>query len=388
MLRCPWRQHAVSMTSHHLQPAESGSAQRGSSSRRARPHVRLTHPSELLSALPALLGYYPEESVVVICMGGPRNTDMKGFVRADIPLETGGTPDWESVERMLASFREFCYRNEVETVLITVVSTVAPLVKAEFASWICAGLEEAGISVGAAYMTARIEAGERWFSHFPVEDAGWLTDPRDSEVAAELVVAGRVIQRSRADMIAELDTADGARMRRIDQMISVPGEGARRVRSDTDSDRLHTLLSAIAAMASGACFDDAEYAKFGEALLRVPVRDCLFTLALTDSANEAEHFWLDLTRTLPPPARAEAAVLLGYSAYVRGEGTRAGAAFDIALETEPDHKMANMLLSALCVGFPPQHVAEIATIGWELAADIGVVLPPLAEADLDPGPRG
>jgi hypothetical protein len=86
--------------------------------------------------------------------------------------------------------------------------------------------------------------------------------------------------------------------------------------------------------------------------------------------------WAALARTLAPPWRVEALVLLAFSAYARGDGPLAGITLEAALRCEPRHRMAGMLDTALQSGLRPEHIRELADTGYRLAERLGVRLPP------------
>ena len=106
------------------------------------------------------------------------------------------------------------------------------------------------------------------------------------------------------------------------------------------------------------------------------MRDTLYALAVGENAGEAESLWAVLARTLPPPWRVEALVLLAFSAYARGDGPLAGVSLEAALRCEPDHRMAGMLDTALQSGLRPEDIRELAVTGYRLADRLGVRLPP------------
>jgi hypothetical protein len=108
----------------------------------------------------------------------------------------------------------------------------------------------------------------------------------------------------------------------------------------------------------------------------VQVRDTLYALAVGESAGEAESLWALLSRNLPRPWRAEALVLLAFSAYARGDGPLAGVSLEAALRCDPDHRMAGMLDTALQSGLRPEHIRDLAVTGYRLAKQLGVTLPP------------
>jgi hypothetical protein len=75
-----------------------------------------------------------------------------------------------------------------------------------------------------------------------------------------------------------------------------------------------------------------------------------------------------------------AATLLGYTAYLRGDGPLAGVALEAAVAADPRHTTARLLETALRTGVRPHSLRELATIGRERAEALGI--------DLDPGLTG
>jgi hypothetical protein len=135
-------------------------------------------------------------------------------------------------------------------------------------------------------------------------------------------------------------------------------------------------MAAAARVGDGQQLADAELAGLACALADVQVRDTLYALAVGHSAGEAESLWALLSRSLPTPWRAEALVLLAFSAYARGDGPLAGVSLEAALRCEPGHRMAGMLDTALQSGLRPEHIRELAATGYRLAKRLGVRLPP------------
>ena len=135
-------------------------------------------------------------------------------------------------------------------------------------------------------------------------------------------------------------------------------------------------MAAAAGVADGQQLGDVEIAGLACALTDVEVRDTLYALAVGHSAGDAESLWALLARTLPTPWRAEALVLLAFSAYARGDGPLAGVSLEAALRCDPGHRMAGMLDTALQSGLRPEHIRELAVTGYRLAERLGVRLPP------------
>jgi alkylhydroperoxidase/carboxymuconolactone decarboxylase family protein YurZ len=121
---------------------------------------------------------------------------------------------------------------------------------------------------------------------------------------------------------------------------------------------------------------DDELAALACGLTDVAVRDTLYALAVGAGAGAAESLWAVLARTLPDPWRLEALVLLAFSAYARGDGPLAGLSLEAALRSDPGHRMAGMLDTALQSGMRPEQIRELAGTGYRLAKRLGVQLPP------------
>jgi hypothetical protein len=179
---------------------------------------------------------------------------------------------------------------------------------------------------------------------------------------AVIAVDDRARSVSLTDLIAE-NAASRDEAHRAEPMA--------RVRRDVED-----AMAAAARVGDGQQLSDAELAALACALADVQVRDTLYALAVGHSAGEAESLWALLSRSLPTPWRAEALVLLAFSAYARGDGPLAGVSLEAALRCEPGHRMAGMLDTALQSGLRPEHIRELAVTGYRLARQLGVRLPP------------
>ena len=65
---------------------------------------------------------------------------------------------------------------------------------------------------------------------------------------------------------------------------------------------------------------DTEIVALARALAVPEVRDASLGFAAGARSRQAEHLWLELTRSCPAPERAEPACLLAFYAYQRGDG--------------------------------------------------------------------
>jgi hypothetical protein len=148
-------------------------------------------------------------------------------------------------------------------------------------------------------------------------------------------------------------------------------------RPDSEARRdVEAAIAAAARVADGKRLSDTTAARLARALTDPLVRDTLYALAVGENAGQAESLWAELSRTLPEPWRAEALVLLAFSAYARGDGPLAGVSLDAALRCDATHRMAGMLDTALQSGMRPEQIRDLAVTGYRLADRLGVTLPP------------
>jgi len=210
-----------------------------------------------------------------------------------------------------------------------------------------------------------------------------VDDPSASPLAVAAVLDGRRLYRRRTDLQAVIAVDDPARSAELTAVVE--RQAAKRKaahRADAaDEGRfcrrdVENAVATAARVAGGQPLSDVELARLGCALTDAQVRDLLYALAVGENAGAVESLWAVLARTLPPPWRVEALVLLAFSAYARGDGPLAGVSLEAALRCEPGHRMAGMLDTALQSGLRPQDIRKLADTGYRLADRLGVRLPP------------
>ncbi len=339
-----------------------------------RPDFQLNRPAALIAALPAVLGFVPENSLVLVSLG---DGHLGSVMRVDL--------DDQLIDR-IPHLAEVAAAAEPE-------AAIAVIVDAEGAHCpscnddhrrLCDTLAEAlcqyDIELWAAHVVDRIAPGGRWRCVDGCGSCGPVDDPTASPLAAAAVREGRRLYPRRADRQAVIAVEDPSRT--ADLAVAIEDqETRRRATHRADPSRcarqdVEQTMAAAARVAAGESLSDAEVAELGCALGDLEVRDTLYALAVGETAGEAESLWALLARTLPPPWRAEALVLLAFSAYARGDGPLAGVSLEAALRCDPDHRMAGMLDTALQSGIRPERIRELAVTGYRLAKRLGVRLPP------------
>lgn len=377
-----------------------------------RPPLRISDPGDLLAAIPALLGFRPERSLVLVCLGGATGTALGAVMRHDlIPPPVCGDPAAGSdlAAEMAAAIEQFavvCAREHATAVIAVIVdqdadcrgcewcsgggtaacaATVRAPLHASVIDAVARAVGKDGCALIGAHVTREIATGSRWWSLLDDPRTGLVPDPDVSPVTTAHVLEGRQIRGSRGEL-ADLLTGDRSRRREVARALPElrAGQaerfgGQRTGRSFSARKKLEFVLFEIDNLASGEQPSARAFAALALALEHRTVRDAVMALAIGEKDLAAEALWLAMTRVLPHPERADAATLLGFSAYVRGDGPLAGIAFETALAADPAHRLAWMLDSALQGGIRPEAMRELATCGFEQACTLAVPLPPARE---------
>jgi hypothetical protein len=333
------------------------------------PDFRINRPGSLIAALPAVLGFVPEKSLVLATI---ESGELGCVLRTDLSL---------AMREGTAHLAEVAAAGDPHAVIAVIVDADgADCVHchenhATLAEDVAIELSARGIELLAVHVVDRIDAGGRWHCADGCGRNGVVEDPYASPLALAAVLDGRRLYKRRADLQAVV-AADPVRAEKIAEAISAvaPRSGRRRlsaVRAD-----INAAITAAARLADGRTLTVRQQARIALALTDTRVRDTLYALAIGETAGQAESLWAELSRSLPAPWRVEALVQLAFSAYVRGDGPLAGIALDAALRCIPTHRMASMLDTALQSGMPPDQVRELALTGYRQAERLGVQLPP------------
>jgi hypothetical protein len=338
-----------------------------------RTDFELNRPGALIAALPAVLGFVPEKSLVLVSVD---SGEMGSVMRVDLSRELA--------ERVghLAQVAAAANPEAAIAVIVDADGARCPMCNEEYRQ-LCTALTDElsrrNIVLWAAHVVDRVAPGGRWRCVDGCGSGGVIDDPSASPLAVAAVLGGRRLYARRADLQAVI-AVDPARS--ADLAGAVADQAALRETAHRADPAgccrrdVEDAMAAAASVAGGKPLSDAELAKLGCALTDVQVRDALYALAIGENAGAAESLWALLSRTLPEPGRVEALVLLAFSAYARGDGPLAGVSLEAVLRCQPGHRMAGMLDTALQSGMRPEHIRELGFTGYRLAKRLGVQLPP------------
>lgn len=331
------------------------------------PEFQLRRPSSLIAALPAVLGFVPEHSLVLVTTD---DGDLGCVMRIDL------SDDMDDAVAHLAEVAAVSAPHGAVAVIVD--EKGADCLQcgddhAQLAATLADELAAHGVELLAAHVVDRVAVGGRWHCADGCGRGGVIEDPSSSPLAAAAVLDGRRLYRRRAELVQVVE-ADPTRADRLREVIGRSPTAPRRQAQIRAA--VETAIATATDLAEGNAPSDDRMAQLAVALGHPHVRDTLYGLAVGESAAAAESLWAELARALPEPWRAEALVLLAFSAYARGDGPLAGVSLDAALRCNPDHRMAGMLDSALQSGMRPEQIRELALSGYRQAGRLGVQLPP------------
>ncbi|MGY1744971.1 DUF4192 domain-containing protein [Blastococcus sp. SYSU D00695] len=345
------------------------------------PPVRVSGPGEVAAALPALLGFAPQESVVLVALGGPGGERVGMVARADLPagdtaVGTAGDGAGGTARRMAAEVLDRVAGSGATGVLVVVVSEapdvleravprggdVPGLPHRDLAGALVAAADAQAVPVREVLL---VRAGRWWSYDCPrsccAPGAGTPLPVGVSPVEAAAVAGGAVVERARsalADRIAP-PSADARRA-----CASAVWEAAG---SPHGWEAVTAALRRCAPGRTGG-LPDPDVAAVVWALNDRDLRDRALGCALGEDAAAAETLWTECTRRAPAPLDAAPATLLAVSAWLRGDGAMANVALDRALTSRPGYSLALLLAEALSRALSP---ADLRLVVSEVAGRAG-----------------
>ncbi|MCO1658375.1 DUF4192 domain-containing protein [Pseudonocardia humida] len=350
-----------------MEPAPDGRRADPTREPTARPPVDefvIGDPAGLAAAVPALLGFHPRDSLVLLSISGSGAGRRIGLtLRADLPPRSSPPGDLAELGRAVVGM---LLRDSPRTaaVLVLAPGRGADLPHRRLVDAMTEALRAHGIGLLSAVWAASTAEGAPWACYLPCGCSGALPDPGTTALAARAVLDGRVVHGSRDDVERTLEPVDPAAIRRRELILT--GEDRSTGVLDAPPDDPRELMAlvdaAIADAGDGAlALDDARAVELAAALATVSVRDGALQRCLGPAAGAAEQLWAALVREVPDPEAAEPAVLLAACALLRGDGALATMALGRAERAWPGHRLTGLLRVLAHAAAPPPEVREVLT---------------------------
>jgi hypothetical protein len=336
--------------------------------------LRVGSPDSMLAVIPALLGFHPTRSLVVIGAAPPRGRIELAF-RYDLP----DPPDPGAAAKIAAHAAAILSRQQLSQA-VAVGYGPGPLVTPA-ADALVSQLRPAGITL---HDMLRVQDGRYWSytcgSPGCCSPDGVPFDPDGDPAAAALAAAGARTVRDRAALAATVSPLGGLAeesmrraARRAERRAALirrgaapagQGEGARQVIADG----LRAVREAIEVYrGGGAITSDSQIAWLAMTLADLRVRDDAWARMEPEHREAHLRLWTDVVRRAPARYVPAPASLLAFVAWQSGNGALANVALERALGADPEYSMALLLLDAISAGVPPS-AARLPMTPEEVAA--------------------
>jgi hypothetical protein len=292
-------------------------------------------PEDLLAAVPVVLGFQPQESVVMLTFGGPHAF----HARIDLP-------EVEGLAAMTDLLLEPALRHEVHGVAFVVYTDDE--LRARQASRV---LEQQFGGGGLDVQVVLRADGERWWllsgdgphgSHGSQGAPGVPYDLSLHPFRLQSVVDGQVTHGSREELAATLATDVGAAA-----LVGAALPGARAF------DVLDVAACTAHHVGHRTCLSNEELAGLAVSIGAADVRDGAWAAMSRATAREHVRLWTDAVRRTPPDLLGGPAAVLSFAAWLAGDGALAWCAVDRAVTADPDNSLARLVGDLLGGAVPP-----------------------------------
>lgn len=306
-------------------------------------------PEELLAAVPHMLGFQPDESVVLVPFGHGLPS-----LRVDLPTTPQQRADvWEAIHEGL-------HRHVQGAVRVALICYTADSESAEHASrHLSSRLETIGVTT---HLRLHADA-DRW-GDLDTGRTGLQATAATDRLAAEMVLAGAARPISSRQALAASLVGDRQPVARI-------LESARAAASATSvtAERSWAQARLQQFHDDGNRLSTTDSARMLVAIEDIGTRDALWTDMTRQNAPSHVALWSDLTRRAPDSVRTTPSSLLAFSSWLRGDGARAWCALD-QIPPGPPYSMAALVASVLEHGLHPREWERLDMQMRKASADI------------------
>lgn len=290
-------------------------------------------PDELLAAVPHVLGFNPEESIVLL----PLRPGLP-VTRVDLPRSASDREQvWEALSGPYG-------RHARPGARVAILCFTENRLFARLGS---ADLSDRLASLAITTHLRLWSDGDRW-REFNSGATGLQTHAAAERIAVAAVLAGIAQPAANRSALAASMVGDRAPISRL--------LAAARAAAETSSPALENewALGRINQFhGDGNRLSDVDGARMLVALETLSTRDALWDDINVENTSSHVAIWSDLTRRGPDEVRAAPASLLGFACWLRGDGAKAWCALD-QVPADPPYPMAAVVASALENGIHPR----------------------------------
>lgn len=323
-------------------------------------NVRLSGPGDIVSALPAMFGFVPESSLVLVLLdlrdSGAR---LDCFLRLDLDVLTESSTEEVAADLTATARRAHSPGGDTLHACLVVVGDgsdhdpeSAPV--SEPVLDLVTALTAQNWELPMAFWVPTIASGVRWTSYIDPGETGLVEDWTTHPLTMLQAIHGYGTAASRGDLEAALTPTPGPHLQRRQELLDAAS-------TPLAVDAVATVFDAIEAAAEGhAPCEDHHYVSLVVALRDPAARDLAMLVSTQrDNRDTAINLWKSVLANMPAAETTEAAVVLAIIAYAIGDGVVARLSVDKALQAQPGHRMARLINETLTAGLRPDGIPEL-----------------------------
>ena len=308
----------------------------------------LTSPHDLLAAIPFLIGYHPQDSLVLVAL---KDEAVGMAMRVDMPVGVSA----EGYDLLASHF----LRDGADGAFIVAYVEAGAVDPENVLINTSAALVRAGIDI----KESLIVRNNRFRSMIcsdptccPPEGSA-IPDLGSSRIAAEHVIAGHPMPFENVDGLVQSIAALPSSFESVwaDEVQAFWVSSDSEEIQELQRDGATAIIDLVGEYREGRGAEDRELAaRVIGRLSDIQVRDFALGSHTDESADYYWAMWRDLLRIAPRGFVAPIACLFAAMAYERGEGALAHKGLDRGLGDDDQYSLAHLLRRVFTAGWPPQ----------------------------------
>ena len=308
----------------------------------------LTSPHDLLAAIPFLIGYHPQDSLVLVAL---KDEAVGMAMRVDMPVGVSA----EGYDLLASHF----LRDGADGAFIVAYVGEGAVDPENVLINTSAALVRAGIDIKESLIVRNNRFRSMICSDLtccPPEGSA-VPDLGSSRIAAEHVIAGHPMPFENVDGLVQSIAAVASSFESVwaDEVQAFWVSSDSEEIQELQRDGATAIIDLVGEYREGRGAEDRELAaRVIGRLSDIQVRDFALGSHTDESADYYWAMWRDLLRIAPRGFVAPVACLFAAMAYERGEGALAHKGLDRGLGDDDQYSLAHLLRRVFTAGWPPQ----------------------------------
>ena len=308
----------------------------------------LTSPHDLLAAIPFLIGYHPQDSLVLVAL---KDEAVGMAMRVDMPVGVSAA----GYDLLASHF----LRDGADGALIVAYVGAGAVDPENVLINTSAALVRAGIDIKES-LIVRDNRFRSLICSDPTccpPEGSAVPDLGSSRIAAEHVIAGHPMPFENVDGLVQSIAAVASSFESVwaDEVQAFWVSSDSEEIQELQRDGATAIIDLVGEYREGRGAEDRELAaRVIGRLSDIQVRDFALGSHTDESADYYWAMWRDLLRIAPRGFVAPVACLFAAMAYERGEGALAHKGLDRGLGDDDQYSLAHLLRRVFTAGWPPQ----------------------------------